>query len=168
MQFETLRLYGAVVEIPKYTNLSPQTLLIGGKQHTIPSETLIWLNSASVHSQPQHWGSDSLLWRPTRWFTSKVESEIGAETIQEPPKGTFVPWSAGARVCPGHKFAKIEFVAVMAALFRNARVRPALLQGENSETAKERVLKTVENSKVLITLQMLQPDKVPLIWTRVK
>jgi cytochrome P450 len=174
MKFETLRLYGGISEIPKTTAASTTHLSIRDQTYTIPPETIIWCNSAAVHTQSRYWGPDSLVWRPTRWISPPTPSPpkpstpavFIAETIQEPTKGYFVPWSAGARVCPGHKFVKVEFVAVMAALFRTARVSPALLKGESVEAARERILKTVEDLRVVVTLQMMKPEGVGVVWTR--
>jgi hypothetical protein len=61
---------------------------------------------------------------------------------------------------------KVEFVAVIAALFRTARVRPALLKGESVEAARERILKTVEDLRVVVTLQMMKPEGVGVVWAR--
>lgn len=98
VKFETLRLYGAVAEIPKYTASSTANLQIRDRQYAIPPETIIWCNSATVHSQPRYWGPDSLVWRPTRWLapetprpSTAIEARLGAETIREPNQG---------RVCP--------------------------------------------------------------------
>ncbi len=84
----------------------------------------------------------------------------------EPLKGSYLPWSDGPRVCPGRKFAQVEFVAVIAFLFRQHRVRPATLGGESPEAATERVLRTVNDSEVGITLQMRKPKSVSVIWSR--
>jgi cytochrome P450 len=37
-------------------------------------------------------------------------------------RGSYIPWSDGARVCPGEKFAQVEFVALMAAIFKEHRI----------------------------------------------
>lgn len=36
-----------------------------------------------------------------------------------PPKGAFMPFSEGARACPGKRFAQVEITAVLAAIFRS-------------------------------------------------
>ena len=51
-------------------------------------------------------------------------------------------------------------------LFRRYRVKPALLEGESAEESRQRVLRTVEDLRVVILLQMMQPTNVSLIWTR--
>ena len=152
--------------IPKHTSTRPQSLSIDNKQYTVPPNTLIFLNTIALHTLPRYWGSDSLLWRPTRWISSSPSTPIGNETLQEPAKGTYIPWAEGHRVCPGRKFSQVEFVAVVAVLFGRYKVYPVLLEGESSENAKERILKTIEKSHVEITLQMKNPRSVALKWTR--
>lgn len=90
--------------------------------------------------------------------------EIDSETLKEPQRGTFLPWSEGAHVCPGKKFSQVEFVAVMAALFRTHRVRPVLREGETEAQARERVQSVVEDSAVRMTLQMKDPGRVKVRW----
>ena len=75
-------------------------------------------------------------------------------------------WGEGPRVCPGKKFAQVEFVAVMAALFRDWKVSPKLQRGESSEEGKQRVMQVVNDSRVFITLQMIHPTRVGLVWTK--
>lgn len=43
-----------------------------------------------------------------------------------PPPIGFYPWSGGPRVCPGQKFAQVEFVAVLACVLRGAKVKPCI------------------------------------------
>jgi cytochrome P450 len=163
IMYETLRLYGPTTTLPKYTNDKAQPLTISSEHHIIPAHTVIHLNQSAVHTLPKYWGSNSLDWLPDRW----ISSSAGTYAAKEPPggKGTFVPWAEGARICPGKKFAQVEFVAVLAVLFRRWKVRPATREGESLEEARERVLRVVKDSEVVITLQMKDPGNVGLIWT---
>lgn len=53
---EELRLIPPVIVIPKCTlPNSPQTLTVGGKEHTVPADTYIALNAGAVHRNPKHW-----------------------------------------------------------------------------------------------------------------
>lgn len=83
----------------------------------------------------------------------------------EPVTGSYLPWSAGPRVCPGKKFSQVEFVAVLATLLRRSKVRPVLKGAETFADARKRIFDTVEDSRVTITLQIRHPEKVPLIWS---
>jgi len=89
------------------------------------------MNIVALSTLPRFWGSDSLTWRPDRWITKDGESmRLEDEQIYQPQYGAFIPFSSGPRVCPGKKFAQVEFVAVIARLFRRHRCSPVLLEGE--------------------------------------
>jgi len=83
----------------------------------------------------------------------------------EPAKGTYIPWADGPRVCPGRKFAQVEFVAAIAKLFHRHKVHPVLLDGESPAQAKERLVRMIDDSAMTaITLQMRRPKSVALMW----
>ena len=127
----------------------------------------MWLNTQALQTQPKYWGADAMSWRPDRWILStSVKDAVEPEVLIEPTKGSFIAWSDGPRICPGKKFSQVEFVAVIAVLFRQYSVKPAVLEGESEDDAKRRVLATVEDSQVKVTLQMRQPKSVALVWTR--
>ena len=166
LMYETLRLYGPVVVIPKYTNAAHPTLKINEKEYTIPPKTYVLLNSMALHSMPRHWGSDSLVWRPDRWIIpSQDENGLKYEDFFQPTPGSFVPWAHGPRICPGKKFSQVEFVAVVARLLRRHRVEPILLEGESHAEASERILKVVQDSDLVVILKMKRPENLKLKWT---
>ncbi|KAI1262025.1 cytochrome P450 [Xylariaceae sp. FL1019] len=160
LMYETLRLYGPVSSMTKTTADTPQALRIAGKSYEIPARWFVHINYVALHSDPATWGANALSWDPTR-FTSASNDLITPET------GTFMPWASGPRVCPGKKFAQVEFVAVIAYLFGNYRVRPVLEKGETLEQAKARVQEVVEDSSLEAspTLKMRHPEKVALVWS---
>ena len=90
LQFETLRLYGPVFYIPRYTADSFQHLNIQGKEYPIPPHTHVHLNTAALHTLPSYWGTNSLAWRPDRWLDEKEE-------LLQPLPGMYNPWTAGDR-----------------------------------------------------------------------
>ncbi|CAL3964690.1 unnamed protein product [Diplocarpon coronariae] len=159
LMYETLRLYGPVVIIPKLVT-SNITIDLRGKVHQVPPRTAVFVNVTALCTSPEYWGPDSLTWRPDRW----IAAEAQREEIKQPPTGVFLPWASGPRVCPGKKFAQVEFVAVIARLFRNHRVSPEMKEGESEEDVKKRILQTVEDSKLVMTLRMNHPERVKLIW----
>ncbi|KAL8716830.1 MAG: hypothetical protein Q9225_005871 [Loekoesia sp. 1 TL-2023] len=172
---ETLRLYNPLPGVPKYTGLHPRVLKINNQVINIPSNTLVVPNLMALHTHPRYWGSDSLTWRPSRWIspTSNVtvaEQDVAAllsnERLFIPKKGTFIAWSEGARNCPGKKFAQVEFVATMVALFRDFKVQPVTKEGETIDKARRRVLEVVKDSNVELLLQMRDPDSVAVAWSR--
>ncbi len=172
-QLETLRLYNPLPGVPKYTGTQPQSLRVNNKDIHIPQDTLVVPNLMALHTHPRYWGRDSLTWNPFRWIENGHDSpsrDIGAKLSREellvPQKGTFIAWSDGARNCPGKKFAQVEFVATLAALFRDHRAQPVLHRGENIAQARERVLNVVKDSSVDLLLQMRDPESVAVTWGR--
>ena len=150
--------------IPKSTNERTQELTIDGHTYSIPPKTMIFPNPPALHTHPRYWEKDFLEWRPSRWIESSksgadIEAVLQAESVFKPIHGSYIPWSDGARVCPGKKFAQVEFVAVMAALFREHRVHVVPSDGEILEEARGRTLKVVENSEVEIVLKMKNPGR---------
>ena len=171
MQLETLRLYNPLPGIPKYTGAQSQCLHVRDRKIQLPPDTLVVPSLQALHTHPQYWGEDSLAWRPSRWITS-VASDAGSrksnpllrEKLLEPQKGTFIAWSEGIRNCPGKKFSQVEFAATMAALFRNYYSEPAAVGDESLDQARHRVLRVVEDSKVVLLLQMRDAQCVALRW----
>ncbi|KAK4117916.1 putative cytochrome P450 [Canariomyces notabilis] len=165
IMLETLRLY-TVVPVSKWVGDQTVSLQVGGKTILLPPKTMFIPSYAAVQTDPKYWGPDALAWRPSRWIQGG--GEPGDEDLITFKKGTFLGWSEGARDCPGKKFSQVEFVATMAALFRDWRVDPAPLHdGESREEAQKRVLDLIEHdSAPVLLLQMLHPERAPLVWRR--
>lgn len=160
---ETVRLY-TPVPVAKWTGGSAQTLQVGDKLVPIPPDTMVIPSYAALHTHPKYWGSDSLEWRPARWI---VEGPDGAEELKTPPRGTFIAWSEGERSSPGRKFSQVAFVATMAVLFKDWRVSPQRLEGEQDADARGRLLRLIEtDSAQVLLLQMLHPERAPLCWSK--
>jgi cytochrome P450 len=165
VMLETIRLY-TPVPVAKWTDASAQSLEIGDRNFVVPPDTMVIPSYAAVHTDPRHWGSDPLVWRPSRWIKS-ASSRSGDEDIISPQRGTYLGWSEGARDCPGKRFSQVEFVATIATLFRDWRVDPVLLDGESTGAARHRVMRLIENdSAPVLLLQMLHPEKAPLVWKK--
>lgn len=142
---------------------------------TIPPKTNIILNSEAIHTHPRYWGNDDpLLWRPQRWILPSSSSsprdpstsDLESESLYAPPPGTYIPWSGGARICPGKRFGQVEFVAVIVALFGTQRVEPVPRKGESMAEALTRTLDTVKDSAMVLLLQMRRPESVELKWIK--
>ncbi|KAH8667580.1 cytochrome P450 [Tricladium varicosporioides] len=165
VMFETLRLFGPVVSFPRATNNLHQTLSIKGKSYVIPPDTLIYGNLSAVHASDYWLNDDPYVWRPKRWIlNNENKGFLGKEDLLQPPSHAFMAWSSGPRLCPGKKFAQVEFVATMARLLHRHNVKPALEVGETSLQASQRLHKAVVNSELLLTLKMAHPESVSLIW----
>ncbi|KAF1831713.1 cytochrome P450 monooxygenase-like protein [Decorospora gaudefroyi] len=152
---ETLRLLQPIVNIPKSTPPGrPQQLTIGGQQHTIPGGSHVFL-SAAIHRNPKYWpppanepSTDGIKdvdrFRPERWLTEtkatdqfvdinyddeELRGPSGEDTsaqLFKPVKGSYIPFSDGFRSCIGRRFAQVEILAVLAAIFSQYSVELAV------------------------------------------
>ncbi len=162
------------MSLPKRTNNYPQKLQIGGKIVVIPQHTGIWPGVLAVQTHPKYW-QNPLLWQPSRWISSSstsgcetvVASRLHQEALNIPAQGTYFPWSAGPQNCPGAKFAQVEFVAVLARLFRDHRVEILREGKETFDEARKRALATTEDCDMELLLRMRNADKTRLVWKRV-
>ncbi len=145
---ETLRLMPPLIDIPKIVRGAPQPLTFDGKTVEVPTSTMIHMSAVGTQRNPRYWPhSPSKLsnknhdlddWFPERWLSSTKkdpdntthndsESDGGENTtsfdsndgLLVPPKGVFIPFSEGARACPGRRFSQIEITAVLVVIFRS-------------------------------------------------
>jgi len=164
LMFETLRLFPPIVHIARGVE-TPQTLTVHEKQFYVPAPSNVYINIACLHSYPSAWGEESLSFQPSRWVDGAAAAD-GTARLVPPARGTFLPWSAGPRACPGQKMSQVEFVTVIATLFRQCRVEPVVRAGEDVVQAKARLVELMEDSQPRLTLQMNQPEEVHLRWIR--
>ncbi|KAI0592271.1 cytochrome p450 monooxygenase [Pyrenophora tritici-repentis] len=152
---ETLRLLQPITNIPKSTAPGrPQQLTIDGQQYTIPGDTRILFNSA-IHRNPKYWPppadkpnkpgfNDADYFRPERWIVDAkpteefVDHEYDDEDLRgpsgedtssllfKPVKGSYIPFSDGYRSCIGRRFAQVEMMVVLAAIFSQYSVEFAV------------------------------------------
>ncbi|KAG8528346.1 uncharacterized protein KY384_007264 [Bacidia gigantensis] len=159
LMFEVLRLYTPIAHIPRSTASAQQLPNPSGPAYNVSANTTVYISGACLHVSSAIWGKDALGFRPSRWLSPEGD-------FVEHPRSSFIPWSTGPRLCPGMKMAEVEFVAVMMSIFRTWKVAPAVLQGETTELASERLRKVVADSHPRLTLQMNRPKDVLLRWTR--
>ncbi|KAJ7484042.1 cytochrome P450 [Mycena galericulata] len=107
-----------------------------------------------------------------------AESEVESKPppgLLKPPKGTFLPFSEGARACSGRKFASVEFAAVLCTLLRYHRIAldadagggqgGGEGRGEGRGWDEARVRGVLAGRKAgAVTLQ--PPEVVPLLFVR--
>lgn len=181
VMLETLRLFPAIIHVTKMTQ-APQTLTTGScGTFTIPANTTVYINNVVLHTDPAVWRNlnmspleraatrdnedgmrgDEHAFRPARWI-----NPAGSPTpLFQPPKGTYLPWSAGPRVCPGQKMAQVEFVGVLATLFARHRMevarRDVPVKGaadttmpESDDALRKRLDELMRNSTPKLTLEM--------------
>ncbi|KAK4565720.1 hypothetical protein LTR86_003568 [Recurvomyces mirabilis] len=162
--FGVLRLYTALIHITKQTR-TPQTLKTSQGEKWLPANVTIYINCVALHLDPAvyrninlpHAGkeseTDELSFRPTaRWLNPSGSPQ----TFFQPPKGSFVPWSAGPRICPGQKMAQVEFTAVLMMPLRRHRLEAVPLKDEKDDATAvyERLERRMRDSVSILTLQM--------------
>jgi cytochrome P450 len=169
IQYETLRLHGPVVMMPRFTGNSPQQLTIKDKDYVLPARTSITINFAALHTHTDYWGVDALVWRPSRWLEHSKPDSSNSSPLLHPFEGSFVPWNHGPRVCPGRRFSQVEFVRLLFTLFANgSRVELVPDAREGFEGVRARALRTIAKAKVEVTLKMTESERIKLRWTKAK
>ncbi|KAI1211629.1 cytochrome P450 [Annulohypoxylon truncatum] len=208
---ETLRLVPPVVDIPKkITSPQGQSLTINGTQYPLPQNTTIGLVVVASQRSPRYWPtkqskiSDSETdlddFVPERWFqteSAKVSSATveGADTedfggyagsdtsaqLYHPPRGSFIPFSDGARACLGRRIAIVELVAALAVIFQKYSIELAVDEWASDEkvskmskdekaklykTAQQKSRETVKLATSMITLKLHENKYVPIRLVR--
>jgi len=79
-----------------------------------------------------------------------------------PPRDTYFSWSDGFQNCPGLKFSQVEFVAVLALLMREHRLRIVRVGNETETQARERVRSVINDCDMKLLLRMRDADRVKL------
>jgi cytochrome P450 len=163
---ETLRIFPPVVHIAKMTKTEQRIQTSRGSFY-FPAGATVYVNTVGLHLDPAVWRNlnlsgneekseaDELAFRPTRWINPSTETS----PLFKPPKGTFVPWSAGPRVCPGQKMAQVEFTAIFLQLFHKNRIEAASLKTASGELetraqVESRLDARMKDSISILTLQM--------------
>jgi cytochrome P450 len=165
-----MRLWVPVLHIARQADASlpaPVPVSSGGKTYTIPPNTIIYVNSAGIHTDRKIWGEDALDFNPARWLVpSDPSDEKSTQTIKQMPKGTYLSWSQGPRNCPGMKMSQVEFVSVFATVFRRYRVEVVRRDGEGIEEMKRRVRGIMADSQSRLTLQMNRPKEIEVRFVK--
>lgn len=165
---ETLRCFPPLVHIMKET-VSEVTIETPDIRLWLPKDTTVVVHVVGLHYEPAVWrnvnqdehtkGSpanaqdgleDEQRFRPSRWINPPGSSH----TLFQPPKGTFLPWSAGPRTCPGQKMAQVEFTAAVVTLLRHHRVDPFIPPGETREDVIKRLDAQIKDRQSIVTLEM--------------
>ncbi|KAL3692406.1 hypothetical protein R1sor_006057 [Riccia sorocarpa] len=104
---EALRVWTiAVTTLPHATS---ELRKLGG--YEIPTDAMVVFVLESFHLDPTHW-SDPSIFKPERFLENDLDV-LGSKTF------SFLPFSAGRRVCPGIQLAMFEISVVMARLVQN-------------------------------------------------
>ncbi|KAH0556246.1 hypothetical protein GP486_005829 [Trichoglossum hirsutum] len=135
---ESLRLMPPFMFVPKITppRSRPPELTLDGKRMAIPDGCHVSIALPALHRNPNCWPTEAGVeddldrFRPERWLAIKGAAAAAAaaaasETdggLYRPPRGAFAPFSDGPRSCVGRRFAQIEIVAILAAVFHTHSV----------------------------------------------
>ncbi len=103
---EAMRLYPPVILLARRT-LAPVEIC----GHAMPARSVLFVNAYGLHHDPMVW-RDPWRFDPSR-FTPEAEAAR--------PRGAYIPFGAGPRVCLGSHFALLEGPIVLATLMRHAR-----------------------------------------------
>ncbi|HVT19905.1 MAG TPA: cytochrome P450 [Mycobacteriales bacterium] len=117
---ETLRLRPPAWIIERET-LEP--VVIGG--YPAPAGQTILMSPWIIHQDRRWWGPDAHAYRPDRWINAEGQFD---HSSPGQPRGAYVPFGAGSRMCIGEQFAWSEAVLVLATLAR--RWAPAIVPGQ--------------------------------------
>lgn len=171
---QVLRTYPPLIHLAKET-VAPQVVTTSSGVYHIPAKCHTYVDVTALHLDGDVWRNvnrtdddpqisvdaygntgteDEFAFRPSRW----VNPPGASQTHFQPPKGAYVPWSTGPRVCPGQKMAQVEFTAIFLTLFRRHRIEPVPLPvGGREETENEinmRLDDLMKDSICVPTLQM--------------
>jgi len=165
--FEILRVFPPLVHIAKMTRTAQEIQTSRGTFH-FPQKATIYVGSVGLHLDPAVWRNlnlaeneapsetDEFAFRPSRWFNASTDS---SSPLFKPPKGAYVPWSTGPRVCPGQKMAQVEFAAIFLQLFQKHRIEAVPLKTASGDVetraqVESRLDARMRDSIAILTLQM--------------
>lgn len=202
---EQLRLMPPVVNIPKSVGQGhDQTIIIDGKKITLPVGAHINLNTVGLHRNPRYWptepskinthDNDLNDFKPERWLVKRVARDESAtessedddfggftgETTSEglfrPVRGSYIPFSEGARSCLGRRLAQVKIMGVLAVIFQRYSIELAVDEWATDEDvsrmsaeekrelyskAQRKARETIRGATTLITLK-LHPGFIPV------
>ena len=131
---ETLRLWPPSW---MFTRRVLEPIELGGR--TVPAGTMCLVSPALLHRDPRWWAEPDQF-RPDRW----LQSGPGKADRFDPrspgqPRGAYLPFGAGPRMCIGEQFAWSEAATMLAELGRTWRIRvhgAPLAPGRSSMTLR--------------------------------
>ena len=108
---------------------------------TVPTGMMCLVSPALLHRDPRWWEHPDEF-RPKRWLRESATDP--AEVVFDPkqpghPRGAYLPFGAGPRMCIGEQFARVEAVVMLAELGRSWQVRvsdPPPVPGPSSMTLR--------------------------------
>jgi cytochrome P450 len=169
---ETLRLFTILPFLPKTTPELPSSIAVKGRIHVLPPNTLVLINTSATHRHPAHWPAPEApcygsaphpvsSFNPGYW----LHPQPGGGLFLRPQRGSFVPFSDGARGCLGRQFAMVELCAQLVGIFSNWSVE--LVEDETSgwEGAKARA-EQILSEGVVFDMTLRPMEMVPVRFVR--
>ncbi|KAG9589469.1 putative cytochrome P450, partial [Aureobasidium melanogenum] len=156
--YEVMRLASPAPCFARTPSASSQTLPIitskGRTELLIRPGVQVGWNMYGGHLSPR-WGPDALEFNPKRFI---VEAPDGTESVEAPNDVLFYPWVGGPRVCPGKKFAQVEFVAMVANILSRYWVEPVAQGNESEFEARQRLLNVMNDKYFNISAHFKRPE----------
>ena len=112
---EAMRLYPPVAAM--LTRRLTRDITVGGV--TLPARTLVRVTPWLLHRDPRWWPDEPLAFKPGRFLPS---SDGRAAEI---PRGAYIPFGLGPRVCLGQHFAVLEMTLIAALVLQRFTLSPA-------------------------------------------
>jgi cytochrome P450 len=177
---EQLRLMPPVIGIPKQvSDASDAAITIKGSKYMLPAGAKLSLAPSAAHRNPRYWPTQPSIrtdldndlddFRPERWLIRSTDDhdsgsanssndEFAGPTCDSsqtrlfrPVRGSYLPFSDGARACIGKRLAQVEMMAILAVIFQNCSVELAVDQWasdeEVSQMSKEEKIAVYEKAK---------------------
>jgi cytochrome P450 len=114
-----------------------EPVVLGGR--TVQVGTMCLVSPALLHRDPRWWAEPEQF-RPDRWLRCAAgQADRFDPKAPGQPRGAYMPFGAGPRMCIGEQFAWSEAAAMLAELGRSWRVHvhdPPLAAGRSSMTLR--------------------------------
>ncbi|EWC46304.1 hypothetical protein DRE_04475 [Drechslerella stenobrocha 248] len=161
VMFEEMRLIPPVTNVPKQVSIRDQVMIVNGKKTVWPEGSTVSLCGHSIHRNPKYWPStgpstvtdddhDLEDFVPRRWLLNKGAAADGsvadgeelsngaaANKLYHPLKGSYLPFSEGARSCLGKRFAQVEIMIMIAMVFKHYSVELAVDESADDDTVEK-------------------------------
>lgn len=108
---ESMRLYPPVAAL--MSRRTTREILLGGVR--LPARTMIRVTPWLLHRDPRYWPREPASFRPER-FLPDAPDPI--------PRGAYIPFGLGPRVCLGQHFAVLEMTIIAARLLQRYELQP--------------------------------------------
>lgn len=110
---ETLRLFPVAPIIGRKATADVQL----DDKYTLPKGANLVLRIFDIHRNPDYWGNDAHKFNPDRFLP---------ENISKIHQYAFIPFSGGARICIGYRYALNAMKIVLCHILRNYKVTSPL------------------------------------------